>query len=570
MTDGWDETADLVVIGSGGGALAAALTAVRLGLSVIVLEKGAKFGGSTAMSGGILWLPGNPVLRRTGDSDTIEAGRTYLDGLIGPDDLASTPSRRDAFLRAIEPMVEMLEAEGLRFYACRGYSDYYDERPGGHARGRAIGARPIWARRLGQDAARLMLLPGWNLPIATDEFAAMSLAGRTLSGKLMSLRVAARALRQKLAGAPLYFRGAALQARMLLAARARGVDLRAGAEVVGLVDQDGRVVGVRVKARGRDGGEGLEQRIGARCGVLIAAGGFAHNAALRKAHQPGPAGGDWTMANPGDTGDLVAQACALGAVTSHMDESWWLPVSLNAKGRIAGFHSPQEMQKPYCITVNARGERFVNEAASYMEIGQAMYAHDGVPAWIVMDARHRRYYPWGAVPPRVTPGSWIKSGYLKRADTLAGLAAQCEIDAAGLERTVARFNGFAEAGVDLDFGRGGRAYDKVYADPRVKPNPALGPIAEAPFYAVKIVPGDVGTAGGLLADEHARVLRADGAPIAGLYVCGNASAPLFGRTYPGPGASIAASFAFGYIAARHAARPEAGGHLTPAAKQDFT
>ncbi len=548
MTDGWDETADLVVIGSGGGALAAALTAVRSGLSVIVLEKGERFGGSTAMSGGILWLPGNPVLRRTGDADTIDAGRTYLDDLIGAGDPASTPARREAFLRAIAPMVAMLEEEGLRFYACKGYSDYYDERPGGHAPGRAIGAKGISAKRLGEDADRLMLLPGWNLPIATDEFAAMSLAGRTLAGKLMSVRVAARALRQKLAGAPLYFRGAALQARMLLAVRARKIDLRAGTKVVGLVEREGRIAGVRVAGR-----DGAERRIGATRGVLLAAGGFARNPELRLAHQPDPAGSDWSMANPGDTGDLIAEARAHGAVTSHMDESWWVPVSLKANGQIAGFHSPQEMQKPYCITVNARGERFVNEAASYMEIGQAMYARGGVPAWIVMDARHRRYYPWGAVPPRVTPGSWIKSGYLKRADTLAELAVQCGIDPAGLERTVARFNGFAETGDDLDFRRGARAYDKVYADPRVKPNPALGPIARAPFHAVRIVPGDVGTAGGLLADEHGRVLRADGGVIPGLYVCGNAAAPLFGRTYPGPGASIAASFAYGYIAARHAA-----------------
>lgn len=548
MADGWDETADLVVIGSGGGALAAALTAVRAGLSVIVLEKGDRFGGSTAMSGGILWLPGNPLLRRAGDDDTIEAGRTYLDSLIGADDPASTPARREGFLQAVEPMVTMLEDEGLRFYACDGYADYYDERPGGRAAGRAIGAKAISAKRLGDDADRLMLLPGWNLPIATDEFPAMSLAGRTLKGKAMSVRVATRALRQKLAGAPLYFRGAALQARMLLAVRARKIDLRANAKVVGFVEQSGRLAGVRVQ-----GGAGVERRIGANRGVLLAAGGYARNPDLRKAHQPVPAGSDWSMANAGDTGDLIDAACALGALTSHMDESWWLPVSLKANGQIAGFHSPQEMQKPYCITVNAKGDRFVNEAASYMEIGQAMYAHDGVPAWIVMDARHRRYYPWGAVPPRVTPASWLKSGYLKRADTLAGLAELCGIDPAGLERTVARFNGFAETGDDRDFGRGMRAYDKVYADPRVKPNPSLGPIAEAPFYAVRIVPGDVGTAGGLLADEHARVLRADGSVIPGLYVCGNAAAPLFGRHYPGPGASIAASFAFGYIAARHAA-----------------
>ncbi|WP_375398833.1 FAD-dependent oxidoreductase [uncultured Sphingomonas sp.] len=543
MSDSGTETTDFVIVGSGGGALAAALTAARAGMSVTVLEKNAKFGGSTAMSGGILWLPGNPVSRRTGDRDTIDAGRTYLDDLIGNTDKASTPARRESFLRAIDPMVTMLEEEGLRFYACKGYSDYYDERPGGHAAGRAIGARMISAKALGDDAERLQLLPGWNLPIATDEFAAMSLAGRTIRGKLMAARVAVRSLRQKLAGAPLYFRGAALQARMLLAVRRRGIDLRANMAVADLIEEGGRIAGVRLA----DGG-----RILARRGVLIAAGGYARNPALRREHQGHPAGSDWTMANPGDTGDLLATARAHGAATSHLEEAWWVPVSLKANGQIAGFHSPQEMQKPYCITVNARGERFVNEAASYMEIGQAMYAHDGVPAWIVMDARHRRHYPWGAVPPRVTPPSWIKSGYLQRADTLEALAGQCGIDPVGLARTVARFNGFARAGDDADFHRGARAYDKVYADPRVTPNPALGTLEQAPFYAVRIVPGDVGTAGGLMADDQARVLREDGGVIPGLYVCGNAAAPVFGRTYPGPGASIAASFVFGYLAARHA------------------
>ena len=545
--NGWDEEVDFVVVGSGGGAFAAALAAVAAGLSVIVLEKGARLGGSTAMSGGILWLPGNAVLRRAGDADTIDAGRQYLDALIGQDDSSSTQGRREAFLQAIDPMIAMLEGEGLKFYACNGYSDYYDDLPGGHATGRAIGAKMISAARLGADKDRLQLLPGWNLPIATDEFAAMSLAGRTLKGKMMALRVAIRSARQKLEGAPLYFRGAALQARMLLAVRKRGIDVRTKSPVDGLIEEGGRIAGVRVKPD-----DAPERRIGARRGVLIAAGGFSRNAEMRRRYQHLDAGADWSMANPGDTGDLVALAVSHGAALAHMDQSWWVPVSLKANGQIAGFHSPQEMQKPYCITVNAKGQRFMNEAASYMEIGQRMRADDGVPSWIIMEARHRKYYPWGAVPPRVMPGSWLKSGYMKRADTIEALAAQCGIDPQGLKRTVDRFNGFARAGRDEDFERGARAYDKYQADPRVKPNPALGPIERAPFYAVQIVPGDVGTAGGLMADESARVLRADGRPIPGLYVTGNAAAPVFGPVYPGPGASIAASFVFGYLAARHA------------------
>jgi 3-oxosteroid 1-dehydrogenase len=549
------ESADFVIIGSGGGGLTAALTAARAGLSVIVLEKEAKLGGSTAMSGGILWLPGNPVLRRTGHPDTIDAGRTYLDGLIPADDPSATPERREGFLQAIAPMVAMLESEGLKFYACEGYPDYYDELSGGNARGRAIGARMISGRRLGADRERLQVLPGWNLPIATDEFAAMSMAARTLKGKFMALRVALRTVRQKLEGAPLLYRGAALQARMLLAVRRQAIDIRTGYAVAGLIEEGGRISGVRINA------DGNTRTITARRGVLIAAGGYSRNDSMRRQFQQLPEGARWSMANPGDTGDLIAEAIRHGGVLAHMDQSWWVPVSLKANGQIAGFHSPQEMQKPYCITVNAAGERFVNEGASYMELGQAMRSQGGIPSWIIMDARHRRYYPWGAVPPRVMPGSWLKSGYMKRADTVEELARQCGIDPASLRRTVDRFNRFAKAGRDDDFSRGERAYDRYQADPRVKPNPALGPIEQGPFYAVQIVPGDVGTAGGLLADADARVLRADGTPIPGLYVTGNASAPVFGPTYPGPGASIAASFVFGYRAARHAAatsEPQAG------------
>ena len=217
------------------------------------------------------------------------------------------------------------------------------------------------------------------------------------------------------------------------------------------------------------------------------------------------------------------------------------------------FHSPNDIGKPHCIVVDPKGRRFVNESCAYMEFGQAMYRANAVPAWAVFDSNHRRKYPWGMALPGKPSKAMLESGYMRRFDTLDELARGCAIDAAGLAQTVERFNHFARTGTDLDFHRGESAYNRYYGDPTVRPNPNLAPIERAPFYAVAIYPGDVGTAGGILADENARALREDGNVIPGLYVTGNSSAAVVGRCYPGAGASIGPSMTFGYIAARHAA-----------------
>ena len=542
----WDESFDAVIIGSGGGGLAAALAVRNRSLEPVVLEKQAQFGGSTAMSGGVLWLPNNPLLERAGAPDTIEAARSYLDHLIGETGVASSPARRAAFLRESRPMVEFLEAQGLEFYWADGYSDYYDELPGGRGRGRALCARNLRSSKLGELGTKVLQLPGWSLPVQTDEFSALSVASRTVPGKIVALRLALRLLIERLTSSKLFCRGGALQARMLLALKERGVALRAETALRELIVEEGRVTGVRVQ-HGEE-----ERRIEARHGVLLNAGGFSRNEAMRQKTQPKPASTQWTMANQGDTGEVMTEAIRLGAAVELMDESWWIPVSVRS-GRVAGFHSPQELQKPFCIVVDAKGERFVDEGTSYMEFGQAMYRRGAVPCWVVLDARHRRYYPWGAAPPRVTPPQWLASGYMKKADTIEALAGQCGIDAQGLARTVERFNGFARTGLDGDFKRGARVYGRYFGDPTHRPNPSLGAIERAPFYAVALYPGDIGTAGGLVTDEHARVLKTDGTAIPGLYACGNIAAPVFGRYYPGPGASIGASFVFGFIAARHIA-----------------
>jgi 3-oxosteroid 1-dehydrogenase len=334
------------------------------------------------------------------------------------------------------------------------------------------------------------------------------------------------------------------------------------APVRDFIVENGRVAGVRVLRGGR------EINVEARDGVLINAGGFSRSREMREQFQPKPNPWSWTNANPGDTGEVLQAAMRLGAATDCMNEAWWVITSLapgeklpegaiNSNGVAIPFMHHLDLSLPFSMMVDQSGERFCDEAGAYMEIGQRMYARHAatgkaVPSWLIMDSRQRKFYPWGTAAPGKIPQAWLDSGYLKRANSIAELAEICRIDKGGLEKTVSRFNEFCRTGVDADFGRGGRAFDRAHGDPSVTPNPNLGAIESAPFYAVAMYPGDVGTAGGLVTDEFARVCRADGSVIAGLYATGNSTASVFGRCYPGAGASIAASFIFGYIAAAHA------------------
>jgi 3-oxosteroid 1-dehydrogenase len=317
-------------------------------------------------------------------------------------------------------------------------------------------------------------------------------------------------------------------------------------ELTGLVVEDGRVTGVKVRdAKG-------ERVITANRGVLLNAGGFSRNREMRLKYQPQPNTGEWTMVNPGDTGDAMQMAMALGADIDCMEEAWWTPGSLLPDGKYGGFHVPGESGKPHIIIVGPDGKRVGNEAGAYMEFGQRMYAKGAVPSWAILESRFLKDYSWGPLLPGKPKKPWIDNGYLTVADTLEGLAAKCGIDAEGFKAEIARFNSFAEKGVDEDFQRGASHHNRAMGDPGHKPNASLGKIEKAPFYAVKIWPLDVGTSGGLVTDEFARVLKTDGSPIPGLYASGNITAPVVGRTYPGAGASIGGGIVFGYVAARHA------------------
>jgi 3-oxosteroid 1-dehydrogenase len=544
-------TFDFVVVGSGGGGLAGALAAAASGASVVVLEKTDLIGGSTAMSGGVLWLPNSQPAERAGATDSFADGMRYFDAVVGPASPASSIARRTAYLEQGRELLDFLENEGLSFVFCDGYADYYDERPGGKTRGRVLKAPMLPSKQLGNLYPKLRQFEGWRVPVNTDEFSALTLVKRTWKGRMTAIKLAARMAYERFTGQQLMCRGAAVQGRMLLLTAKRGIPIWTDSPVVDFIVDAGRVAGVRV-----DRADGVQLEVRANKGVLLDSGGFARNAEMRRRYHPQPSRPNWSAANPGDTGELIERAKALGAATDMMDEAIWIPVSMTPDGQIVGFHNPHDMAKPFSIMVDRRGRRFCNEAASYMEVGQAMYGAGAVPAWVILDSRHRRYYSWGSAPPGVTPQDWLTNGYMKEAESIPALAIRCGLDPRVLSETIARFNRFAERGLDEDFARGGRAYDRFYGDPTNRPNPTLGPIAKGPFYAVQVYPGDVGTFGGLMTDEHGAVLRPDGSSIEGLYATGNGTAPVMGRTYPAAGASIAASFIFAYAAAKHALRSQ--------------
>jgi 3-oxosteroid 1-dehydrogenase len=540
-------TFDLIVVGSGGGGLSAGLTAAAAGASVVILEKTNLIGGSTAMSGGVLWLPNSQVAERAGAKDSFEDAMRYFDSVVGDAGPASSHARRVAFLQRGREYIDFIESEGIKLLFCDGYADYYDDRPGGKARGRVLKAKALPSGELGEWYPRLRQFEGWQIPVDTDDFHSLTLAKRTWGGKLAGMRLAGRVMREKITRQRLLCRGAALQGRMLMAVVKRKVPIWTESQVTDFVVEEDEVRGVQIR---QASGDMTELR--ARKGVIVDPGGFARSAELRKKYHAQPSLPAWTAVNPGDTGEILEAAIRLGADTDMLNELIWVPNSLTPDGQIVGFHNPHDLAKPFSIMVTKTGKRFVNEACSYMEVGQAMYRENAVPAWAILESRHRTYYPWGSTMPDKTPNEWLTSGYMKKADSIEELARFCGIDVAALSRTVASFNADAKAGKDSLFGRGGRAYDRYYADPSHGPNPSLGPIEKGPFYAVQIFPGDVGTFGGLMTDEHGCVLRKGGKRIEGLYAVGNCTAPVVGRTYPGAGASIAASCIFGFAAVKNA------------------
>lgn len=542
---------DLLVVGSGAGGLTSAVTAAHHSANVLVVEKSGYYGGTSAMSGGGIWIPNSKNARRVGAEDSFEDAYLHMKTLIGNE---VSDERIRAFIKAAPEMLEFLQNNSHMQYEAYPYPDYYTEQPGAKKGYRTQAPKVFQGRKLGKDLYKirpqvpgslvqgrfsltikearrfLTQAPGWQLTLFKLLVTYMlDIPGR-LKGKL------ARRLTM----------GHALVGSLYLSLKEKGGEVWLNAPMVSLIHENGKVIGANIER------DGKPIAVIAKHGVVLAAGGFEHNKALREKSLPSPTTSDWSASQENNTGDAHKAGMELDAAVSLMSHAWWIPVvDVPGWSRAQGIFAERAL--PGLVIVNDKGLRFANEALPYLESGYAMYEARSVPSWVVFDARFRKKYPFGPLGPGwATPDKMVSKKVQKilvRADSIESLATACGIDSQGLAHTVERNNLFAATGVDEDFDRGKAFYDRYYGDPRNKPNPCIATIAQPPFYALPLYPGDIGTKGGLLTDEHARVLNNSGAVIDGLYAIGNTSASVMGSKYLGAGATLGPAMTFGYVAA---------------------
>lgn len=552
---------DVVVVGSGAGAFMAAIRAASLGASVVMLEKLSTFGGTSARSGGGLWIPNNRDIASAGVSDSPEEAFEYLRQVIPPELVADEVIKN--YIDTAPQMLDFLHTRTpVHYVPVPGYADYYPSYPGWKEGGRTLDPMPINGQPLGEMLYKMQETPkqsramgvfgmsilegtqilangpGWR-KIVAGIFARYAL---DIGGRIKGLRD--RRLCQ----------GNALIGGLFIAARTLGVELLLETGVTHLRRDGQRVVGVQARSQ-RHG----EIEFTARKGVIVAAGGFENNPTMRKQHLPSPTESTWSAAAPGNTGDLIRAGQEIGAATGLMNEAWWAPVIMNRDTAVVLF---SEKSKPGLIIVDKKGRRFMNEAITYNSYGECFYnalqaGYDCVPAYMIFDGNYRKKYFFGGLPQSsmspdcMNPSAFGPGGMLVKAASLDELADKLGVDRAGLQETVSRMRKYAREGVDEEFGRGNDAHDRMYGDPEVTPNPCLGPLDEAPYYGAPIYPGDIGTKGGLVIDQDGRVQDVDGQAIEGLYAAGNCTASIMGNKYPGAGCTLGPSMTIAFRAANH-------------------
>lgn len=552
---------DVLVIGAGAGGMATAITAAKAGLEVMILEKAEVFGGTTAFSGGVLWIPGN----RYCPPGDVERARDYLRHEAGN---AFDAAAVDAYLAAGPEMVEFFERETSVAFVPTQYPDYHPDAPGGAQVGRSILAAPFDSRALGKDLARL------RPPLSTITFMGMMFNSSNADLKhffnaTKSVRSFAYVISRLAAHGVEMVRfgrgtqvtsGNALAARLAKSCLDLGIPIRTGRSADALLaDGDGRISGVQVT--GPDGPE----TVTARRGVVLAAGGFARNQPMISAVYPHlQRGGTHLSPVPEEnTGDGIELGRKAGGrfAPRFRSASAWMPVSAvtTRGGKVTAFPHLLDRYKPGVIAVLRDGRRFTNESESYHDVGEAMIAackdQPETACWLIADRRTIGKYGLGFAKPAPMPlAPHLRSGYLMKGRSLEELAEKAGIDAAGLRRTVEDYNKGAIHGEDRQFGRGTTAFNRYLADPAVQPNPCVAPVGEGPFYALKLIMGDLGTFEGLETTVEGQVLAEDGVPIDGLYAVGNDRASIMGGTYPGAGITLGPAMTFGYITGKKLAR----------------
>ena len=561
----WDRTVDLLVMGSGAAGMGAAVRGHDLGLDVLLVEKSELYGGNSAMSGGVCWVANNPGMAGEGIPDSDEEGFKYLKHITKgevPDDrlwLYIHESKR--------VLAHLHDKTHVRYVPLAKYTDYYPEAPGGRDGGRSMDPLPFDGSKLREDLIRLrrphpqsQILGKFGIT-AKEAQAAIGVGFTTMvfMAWQMFLYFLRHFKRKRWGRDTKLCAGNSLMGRLLLSLKDRNIRAWLNTSIEELVFEDGRAVGAVLNK------EGEIFRVKARRGVVLAAGGFSRNLEMRQKYQRHPITTEWTAGTPSNTGDAIRMGAEAGGALGLMDEAWWTPVSLVPRSPFS-WVLVVEKSLPHGLFLNQDGKRFTNEAAPYIDVVNGMY--DDVektgaadPRWFhIFDATYRKssiagpVAPAKVMPDKKLPRRYRDGNFLYKAESLDELCEQLKIPAATAKAAITRFNEYAVKGEDPDFNRGWSAQDRYYGDPNVKPNCSLGPIETGPFYAVQIYPGDLGTKGGLVTDEHSRVLREDGRLIPGLYAAGNSAESVMGRTYPGAGGTIGPALTFGFLAAEDAAR----------------
>ena len=551
---GADELCDVLVIGSGAGGLATAITARKHGLAVAVIEKEPVFGGTTAFSGGVLWIPGNRHGAANNPKDTREAARTYLQAETGN---FYQPEAVEAFLEAGPRMLDWFERETAVKFIPTLYPDYHPTVAGGVDVGRSVLAAPFDTSVLGENLKRLrppltsitfmgMMFNSSNADI--KHFFNATKSATSFAYVLKRLAAHAGEVARHGRGVQVTS-GNALAARLAKSCFDLGIPILTETPALRLLKEEGRVIGAEV-------GGATPRRILARKGVVLACGGYAQDLARRaQVYTHLKSGGEHFSPVPaGNTGDGIRLGEEVGGdfEAEFPQPAAWMPVSRPPGKGV--FPHLLDRYKPGMIAVLSNGKRFVNESESYHDVGEAMAASGEASAWLICDHKTIRKYGLGHAKPAPMPLlMWTRTGYLKKGASLEDLAKACGIDPAGLKATVEAYNLGARQGRDPEFHRGETSFNRYLADPEHKPNPCVAPVAQGPFYAVKMEMGDLGTFDGLKTTAPGEVLDRQGAVIPGLFAVGNDRASIMGGNYPGAGITLGPAMTFGWITGRHLA-----------------